>query len=153
MPQKLTADQVADYLISLAHERGESVNNMKLQRLLYYAQAWHLGIYDEPLFVDTIQAWMTGPVIPTEFWRFAPFGIHDIPSPAVRPELSAETKEFLDAFALEFLPLDEWQLESSCRHEPPWMNARWGAEIDPPCYEDISESDMRTYFRQLRDAA
>jgi uncharacterized phage-associated protein len=62
-----TADAVADYLIALAHERGESVNNLKLQKLLYYAQAWHLALHDEPLFPEKFQAWMTGPVIPAMY--------------------------------------------------------------------------------------
>jgi uncharacterized phage-associated protein len=153
MPPKPTADQVADYLISLAHERGESVNNLKLQKLLYYAQAWYLGEFGTPLFDDKLQAWMSGPVIPSIFWRFAECGIHDIPAPEAPPELNTDIRQFLDSFAAEYLPVDEWDLEYSCRHEPPWMNARWGSELDPPCYEDIAESDMSTYFRQLRDAA
>lgn len=153
MPSKPTADQVADYLIFLAHERGESVNNLKLQRLLYYAQAWHLGEFGKPLFDDKIQAWMSGPVIPSIFWRFKACGISEIPVQAELPVLAPETKAYLDELASDYLPFDEWELEGMSHREPPWQNARWGSELDPPCYEEISEDDMRTYFRQLRDAA
>jgi uncharacterized phage-associated protein len=126
---------------------------MKLQRLLYYAQAWHLGEFGEPLFDDTIQAWMTGPVVPSIFWRFAESGISDIPVQGELPVLLPETKAYLDELASDYLASDEWELEDMSRNEPPWLNARWGAELDPPCYQDVSEEDMRTYFQRLRNAA
>jgi uncharacterized phage-associated protein len=35
---------------------------MRLQKLLYYVQAWHLAVTDEPLFPEQIKAWKDGPV-------------------------------------------------------------------------------------------
>src|SRR3954465_14098926 len=40
---------------------------MKLQKLIYYSQAWHLVWVEEPLFVDPIEAWANGPVVRTVF--------------------------------------------------------------------------------------
>lgn len=153
MSSKLTADQVADYLISLAHERGESVNNMKLQRLLYYAQAWHLGQYDEPLFDEKFEAWSTGPVIPSIYWRFKPFGISDLPAQPNLPVPAPETRSYLDDLAADYLPLDEWELEDLSRSEPPWRNARGWLDISEPCNRELLEEDMRLHFHHHRDAA
>lgn len=149
----LTADEVADYLIALAHERGEGVNNMKLQRLLYYAQAWHLARHDRPLFDAKFEAWISGPVIPALYWRFKPFGIRDLPVPSDRPRFDPRTTAFLEEATSEYLPLDEWELGDMSSRETPWLNARGGLDDGDPCTTELSEADMRAYFRHLADAA
>jgi uncharacterized phage-associated protein len=60
-----TAQEVANYFIRRAHDSGEFISNLKLQKLLYYSQAWHLAIFDRRLFPERFQAWVHGPVIPT----------------------------------------------------------------------------------------
>lgn len=44
-------------------EPYERITNLKLQKLLYYAQGINLAIYDEPLFTESIEAWPHGPVV------------------------------------------------------------------------------------------
>lgn len=39
----------------------EFISNLKLQKLLYYEQGYHLAIFDTPLFDADIEAWMYGP--------------------------------------------------------------------------------------------
>ncbi|HEX8691877.1 MAG TPA: type II toxin-antitoxin system antitoxin SocA domain-containing protein [Longimicrobium sp.] len=153
MSRKITADEVADYFIALAHQRSASVNNLKLQKLLYYAQAWHLALYNRPLFPEKFQAWISGPVIPSVYWRFKEFGICDIPpSPAV-PALPPDAAAFLNEVAGEYLLLDEWELDGMTRRELPWLEARGGIDPADPCSTELSEEDMRAYFRRLADAA
>jgi uncharacterized phage-associated protein len=148
-----SADAVADYLIALAHQRGESVNNLKLQKLLYYAQAWHLALHDEPLFPEKFQAWMSGPVIPDMYWRFKRFGISDIPVPAQpAASLPESTTRFLDELADEYMPLDEYDLSSMTYREAPWMTAHRGLDIADPCNVELDEAEMRTYFKELAEA-
>ncbi|MEH2444259.1 MAG: type II toxin-antitoxin system antitoxin SocA domain-containing protein [Nostoc sp.] len=57
---------VARYFIVRAYEDSieAEMTNMKVQKLLYYAQNLHLAMYDEPLFEEEIQAWRYGPVCP-----------------------------------------------------------------------------------------
>lgn len=47
---------------------------MKLQKLVYYAHAWHLALFDGPLIADRIEAWQYGPVIPALYHEFKEFG-------------------------------------------------------------------------------
>lgn len=54
------AIDVAEYILS---QHGE-MSAMKLHRLVYYSQGWHLAWEGHPLFEDEIQAWANGPVIP-----------------------------------------------------------------------------------------
>lgn len=153
MSRKITADEVADYFIALAHERGASVNNLKLQKLLYYAQAWHLALYDRPLFPEKFQAWIYGPAIPSVYSRFKEFGWHELPPPARTLRFAAKTTEFLEEVAAEYLSADERELERMSRQESPWLNARGGLDVSEPCSTELSEDDMRAYFRRLADAA
>jgi uncharacterized phage-associated protein len=53
---------------------GDVVTNMKLQKLLYYHQGYHLGYFGTPLFEDKIEAWMYGPVVPTAYNHYKSFG-------------------------------------------------------------------------------
>jgi uncharacterized phage-associated protein len=50
---------VAEYIL----EKVGETTAMKLQKLVYYSQAWHLAWTEQPLFKDKIEAWCNGPVI------------------------------------------------------------------------------------------
>lgn len=150
----LTANAVADHLIALAHQRGDrTLNNMKLQKLLYYAQAWHLAEYDRPLFGARFEAWSSGPVIPAIYWRFKPYGISPLPLVDELPEIDPRTAAFLDQIATEYFPWTEWELHWETHGETPWRNARGNVALAEPCHAELSEDDMRAYFRNLADAA
>lgn len=147
MSTRMTAHDVADYLVLLARERGVRLNNMKLLPILYYAQAWHLAIFDTPLFDDELEAWAYTPTVPSVFWRFHKNGIHDIDDDVTRPDIPSETAEFLDELADEYFGYDEWELSDMIYQEAPWRNARRGLPQSEPIGARVSHDDMREYFR------
>lgn len=68
----VTARQVASYFIQKASTLGDGNNelsgnndltNLKLQKMLYFAQVEYLKEYGKPLFSENIQAWRYGPVV------------------------------------------------------------------------------------------
>src|SRR6185369_5131439 len=64
MSEALDYRLIADYFIGLANETGSLITNLKLQKLVYYAQAWNLALNDgRALFDDDFEAWVHGPVI------------------------------------------------------------------------------------------
>lgn len=144
-----TADAVAAYLIQLGHERGTPINNRQLQRLLYYAQAWHLGERGFPLFTDKFQAWIYGPVIPRLYWIFDVYGWQPIPRPDAPTVLWECDAAFVREIADEYLELDEWQLDEMTRRETPWLKARGATPRIDPSTAEISEDDMRAFFRHM----
>jgi uncharacterized phage-associated protein len=49
----LNCDEVAKYFLAQADEdAGDLISNLKLQKLVYYAQGFHLALYDIPLFPE-----------------------------------------------------------------------------------------------------
>jgi len=66
----VTAQDVTDLMLYWANRDGDLISNLKLQKLLYYAQAWHLVNFDVPLFGDSIEAWDFGPVIPNVYRQY-----------------------------------------------------------------------------------
>ncbi|HSX79064.1 MAG TPA: type II toxin-antitoxin system antitoxin SocA domain-containing protein, partial [Candidatus Saccharimonadia bacterium] len=56
---------VAQYFLAKADEdAGDLMSNLKLQKLVYYAQGFALALLDKPLFPQCIEAWIHGPVVP-----------------------------------------------------------------------------------------
>ncbi len=77
----LSAVDIANEIIRVAHETGKSISNMKLQKLLYLAQGIHLALKsDTPLFEDPIEAWKYGPVVPSVYHKFKIYFSGDIPA-------------------------------------------------------------------------
>jgi len=78
--EKLKAIDIADYFVVLCNDAGISISNMKLQKLLYYAQAWYITKYNnkECLFDDDIKKWQWGPVCPPVYNKFKKYGSNNI---------------------------------------------------------------------------
>ncbi|RIE17683.1 Panacea domain-containing protein [Candidatus Cryosericum septentrionale] len=75
----LTALSVAGYFIELAAESDENdLTNLKLQKLLYFAQGKHLSQFDTPLFHDDIEAWKLGPVVRAVYSEYKKCGAFPI---------------------------------------------------------------------------
>ncbi|GHT06819.1 hypothetical protein AGMMS49525_15490 [Bacteroidia bacterium] len=51
---------------------GDLISNLKLQKLLYYQQGFHLAYFGTPLFDEELEAWMYGPVVPSVYNQFKP---------------------------------------------------------------------------------
>jgi len=66
-----TANDIAKYIICTFHEAGDQITNMKVQKLLYYVQGCHLGLYGTPAFAGEFQAWKYGPVEPSVYSEYS----------------------------------------------------------------------------------
>jgi uncharacterized phage-associated protein len=87
MSNSTSCHVVADYyLVRLDPTAGDSISNLKLQKLCYYAQAWSLALRGKPLFPERIEAWAQGPVVPelSGAWRHPAH-------PSARPRSDAST--------------------------------------------------------------
>lgn len=73
---------VANYFIHKAQETNDNLTPMKLVKLVYIANGIYLGLKDEPLIDEAVQAWKYGPVIPSVYHTFKIYGGQKITSPA-----------------------------------------------------------------------
>lgn len=143
-----SASAIADYFLYIANESGSYVSNLKLQKLVYYAQAWHLAIFNTPLFDEDCEAWLHGPVIPTLYHDYKQFGWKPILKKVEQPDFSSEVQELLDEVTDEYFACDAFELEQMTHQEDPWVKARNSLPIDEPSREIISKHLMGEYYRQ-----
>jgi len=120
----IPAIEVARYFLSLTDEdAGELISNLKLQKLLYYAQGFHLAIYDEPLFPEPIEAWAHGPVVEDVYHQYKKYGSSPIPLEEVDFDVfNQEQSEFLNEIYTTFGQYSAWKLREMTHDEPPWKD-------------------------------
>ena len=136
----MDVSEVANYLIVYSKVRGNPLSNEKLNRLLYYTQAWHLAIYDDALFTDSIEAWENGPVIPYVYQAF-----ERICTTKSTIGLSDRVRAHLDAVMVRYCSLTDDQLGKLTRQEAPWIVARTRIPVDEKTV--IRTDEMRIFFR------
>ncbi|WP_349407951.1 Panacea domain-containing protein [Pseudalkalibacillus sp. SCS-8] len=148
-----SAIDVAKYFINLSQPgTNENITNLKLQKLLYYAQGFFMALNDtdEPLFDEEIQAWVHGPVVPEVYREFKGFSYKDININYHDEvlELTQVEIELLDEVWRNFGRYNGKDLERLSHTEPPWIQAREG--LAPYDYGDneINPQEIRAYFAQ-----
>jgi uncharacterized phage-associated protein len=146
------ARQVADYLIRFSQDHGDPISNLKLQKLLYYAQAWHLAIYNKPVFNEQIEAWIYGPAVRSVYRAFKDWSWKPITVRPTKPDLPKHTLKHLDEVMEVYGGLSAFDLERLTHSEKPWLNARGLTPRDEPSYEVISHDDMRKFYRSIMNA-
>lgn len=139
----ITALDVAKYFLSHVDENaGDLISNLKLQKLLYFAQGFHLAIYDKPLFNDAIEAWMHGPVVPTVYRQYKKYGSEAIPRPN-KIDFSIynkSTKKFLDEVYKVYGQFSAWVLRNITHKQSPWLDAKDENAV-------ISHKALRAFFK------
>jgi uncharacterized phage-associated protein len=144
-------DRIADSVIDLCRKRGIDVTNLKLQKLLYYVQAWHLAQFHGPIFAEEVEAWIHGPVVPSIFRRFKAFRWEPI-NVALEPVESIEVKAHICGVLNSYGKYSATQLERLTHKESPWLEARMGLDPDEPSQNIISKESMRAYYSKLLNA-
>ena len=137
---------VAKYIL---RQKGE-MDTWKLQKLVYYSQAWHLVWEDgEPLFDERIEAWANGPVVP-ELWREhrQAFKVSSWPKGKISG-LSASQRESIDVVLRHYGKRTGWALRELSHREPPWREARNGIPPGASSKRRITTGAMAAYYGSL----
>ena len=69
-----TARAVANFFVAKGVSEGVVIDQLKLQKLVYYSYCWYLANKNEKLFDEDIEAWDHGPVIRDLWNAFNKFG-------------------------------------------------------------------------------
>ena len=93
VPAPYDPKAVANYFLDRPKPKnGEAITQMKLHKLLYYSQGWHLAFRSKPLMNEMIEAWEYGPVVPSIYHEFRSFGAKPIDRKAYKIDVSSATE-------------------------------------------------------------
>jgi len=136
---------VAAYIIS----KLRPIDAMKLQKLLYYSQAWSLVWDTKPLFTARIEAWANGPVVPEVFRKYQ--GRYTISQATAgdKTALNADEKGTVDAVLGFYGEKTGFFLSELTHQERPWKDARQGIAPGEKSNVEITKAAMRDYYGGL----
>lgn len=145
----------ARFFIMRAYEDGieAEMTNMKVQKLLYYAQCLHLALYNQPLFEEEIQAWRYGPVCPPAYRFYSNFEAKQLPVPSKESllQLPKDKQELLEAIWGYFGGYHAYKLSDMTHGEFPWKKARRGLLPEASSTDPILLDDMKALGYQKLD--
>jgi len=132
---------VANFILKLANEDEADVSNLKLQKLVYYAQGFHLALFDgEALFDETIEAWAHGPVVPDLYHEFKDFGRNPIIKEDLDINLTDEQEELISEVYDVFGQFSAWKLRNMTHDETPWVD-------NEAIADEITHGELLKYFK------
>ncbi|MBP0019726.1 MAG: SocA family protein [Cyanobacteria bacterium SBLK] len=147
---KKALDVARYFLRRLDREAGDTISPLKLQKLLYYAQAWSLVLREKPLFSEAIEAWVSGPVVREVWDEYKTYKYYDIPQPDTENiEFSEDEIEVLEEVWESYGELSARKLRDLTHSESPWLNARNGLEPAERSTNSISHEEMKAYYSQF----
>lgn len=126
MARRYSALDIAKFFIWRADQDKERLTNLKLQKLLYYAQGLHLALGFGPLFADEIRGWSYGPVVPIvyhEYKHYKARGIapdRDFSADTIDPD----TREYLEEIYLGFAQFSAFRLLQLSHSDQCWIDSK-----------------------------
>jgi uncharacterized phage-associated protein len=136
---------VAKYILA---KRG-SMSTWKLQKLVYYSQAWHLVWRDEPLFAEPIEAWANGPVVRALYDQHRGHFSVDGWNLGDAEALGFGECKSVDAVLTAYGDLSGRQLSFLTHSESPWREARGDLEPTARADVEISQPSMQAFYAAL----
>ncbi len=147
----LSAIEIAKEIIARSQpDLGQVISNLKLQKFLYYAQGFSLAIEKKPLFLEGLEAWELGPVVPDVYHHFKKYG----QSAILIDYESQKTCPILDAIKETYMQIDAIKLFQMTHEESPWLNSYQEGQNVPITHESLlnffqSEFAMKDEFVEV----
>ena len=156
---KYNVIDVSRHVINYSNEKYYGVSNLKLQKLLYFIQAYFLLTKKEVCFNEKIEAWDLGPVVPVAYREFKQFGSSNIPSityviekdydniwnskviPFYDVVVSDNDKKLMNAVVDKFSEYSASDLVRLTHRQKPWIDA-----YVPKGNNEITIDSIKEYF-------
>lgn len=136
---------VAQYIL----QKAGPMTAMKLQKLVYYSQAWSLVWDEQPLFNEKIEAWANGPVCPALYQEFrGSFEVKRTSTGSIR-NLNNTQRETIDAILKHYGTKSAHWLSDLTHRERPWKEARSGLRDGERGNSKITNASMAEYYGNL----
>jgi uncharacterized phage-associated protein len=135
-----TALQVASIIQDAAHL--PAYDSMKLQKLVYYAQAWHLAWTGRPMFAEEFEAWQNGPVS-RDVYREHKY--NELPRVGV-DDLDDDVRDTIAAVIEFYGSKDYGELIDLTHRDAPWLEARGNLPPNVPSRRIVKQSTMLDFY-------
>ena len=130
---------IANAFLALSEpDKGDIISNLKIQKLLYYAQGYYLALYGKRLFSEDLYAWQYGPVVQEVYHEFKNFGAGAIEVPTDFDSLNADELELINDINSLYGQYSAVKLMDMTHNESPWQNT--------PLNHVISDKLLQEYF-------
>ena len=148
---KLTGIEVAPYVLS----KIGRMSHLKLQKLLYYIDAWHLAFFEEPLFSEPFEAWLHGPVLRSVWNEYKGTSILNddiLPQDGYDPgkfeeKMTPDQVEMISDVLAEYGDKNPYHLECLTHSEKPWLEARQGVPDGEASSNPICKDTTRRFYQ------
>jgi uncharacterized phage-associated protein len=140
-----TACDVAAYILA----KSGPMTAWKLQKLVYYSQAWSLVWDQRPMFQDRIEAWANGPVCPSLYNKHRGQFIVERLAEGNPNALDSEARETVDAVLAYYGNRHPQWLSDLTHMEAPWKDARGDLAPGAVCDREITHEAMAAYYESL----
>lgn len=141
-----TVHDVAKFILN---QTGE-ISAMKLQKLVYYSQAWSLVWDENPLFSERIIAWANGPVVYELYNEHRGQFTVSVLQPGNENQLSPEQQTTVSRVVDFYGKHTAQELSDFTHNEPPWKSARKGLEPGQKGNVEISLAAMDEYYSGIQ---
>lgn len=139
---------VAKYIL----QKQKELTTMKLQKLVYYSQAWSLVWDEKELFLEDFQAWANGPVCPELFNTHR--GLFTISKKQLKrgdlSKLNIIQRETIDSVLNYYGDKPAHWLSMLTHKERPWLDVREGIPEGENCNNIITKESMCNYYGSLQ---
>ena len=126
---------------------GDCMTNLRLQKMLYYEQGYHLAMFDTPLFDEDVEAWLYGPVVPSVYDHYKQYGSQILPVETDNLEMTDDENELFCNVFDAYREFSTIGLMNKTHKESPWKIAKTTGRNST-----ISQDSMKKYFKtQLID--
>lgn len=153
---------ICRYVIGYSNDKDYGISNLKLQKILYFIQAYFLisKPNNAPCFKEKIEAWDFGPVVAEAYHQYKQYGSCDIPNVTsyieldknniwntkriefTPPNIANDDKKLINAVIDKFKNYSATDLVTITHHQDPWCNA-----YNPKYpHNEITPEAIRTYF-------
>jgi uncharacterized phage-associated protein len=140
-----TAHDVAAYIL----KKCGPMSAMKLEKLVYYSQAWHLVWEDKPLFRERIEAWANGPVVPELYRQHRGQFTVKTWSHGDPAALSTTETSNIDSVLAFYGDKSAFWLSELSHREAPWVDARDELGPGERSGREIKKAAMAEFYGSL----
>ncbi|MBL7804369.1 MAG: SocA family protein [Saprospiraceae bacterium] len=158
----MKSEDLGEYVTFCINKSGDTVSPKKLQKLLYYIQAWHLVHLGVPILLEDFEAWVHGPVLPSLFRSLKENGfnklnvvddegnnLEDAKDLIDKCGLTDEQVDLIDSVLLKYGALTAFELEMLSHNEEPWIEARKGLPPHAPCNNVIKKDRIKRFYLKM----